>query len=81
MHLSFLVFSAFQVTLNHSFVHFLSEVIKEIGATVILAVFHVHIDVVAVLDFYTQDFRKGICQFFYTNFTIVNTAIGIECIE
>lgn len=81
MRLPFLELATFQIALHHSFVHFLSEVIKEIGATVILAVFHVHIDVVAVLDFYTQDFRKGICQFFYTNFTIVNTAIGIECIE
>ena len=59
--LSFLEFTAFQVALHHTLVEFLSEFIKEIGATVILATFHVHIDVVAVLDFYSKDFRKGVC--------------------
>ena len=63
--LPFLELSAFQVTLNHSFVHFLSEVIKEIGATVILATFHVHIYVVAVLYLHSEDFRECVCQFLH----------------
>ena len=79
--LPFLELSAFQVTLHHTLVQLLSEFIKKIGAAVILVAFHVHIDVVAVLDFYTKDFGKGICQFFYTDFTIVDTVTGIKCVE
>ena len=59
-HLPFLEFSAFQVALHHTLVEFLSEFVKEIGTTVILAAFHVHIDIVTVLNFHTKDFRKNI---------------------
>ena len=58
MQLSFLELAAFQIALHHSLVQFFSEFVKEIGATDILATFHIHIDVVAVLDFHTEDFRK-----------------------
>ena len=81
MQLPLFEFSAFQVTLCHSFVQFLSEFIKEIGAAVVLAIFHVHIDVVAVLDFYSEDFGKGISQFLYTDFSIVNTIASVKSIE
>jgi len=79
--LSFLEFTAFQVALHHTLVEFLSEFIKEIGATVILATFHVHIDVVAVLDFYSKDFRKGVCQFLHSDFAIVDTIAGVKGIK
>ena len=81
LHLPFLEFSAFQVALHHTFIQFLSESIKEIGATVVLASLHIHIDVVAVLDFYSEDFGKGISQFLYTDFSIVNTIASVKSIE
>ena len=81
MQLSFSEFSAFQVALYYSFVQFLSEFIKEIGAAVILATFYIHIDVVAVLDFYSEDFREDVCQFFYTDFTIIDAVAGIKCVK
>jgi hypothetical protein len=81
MQLPFFEFSTFQVALYHSFVQFLSEFVKEICATVVLAIFHVHIDVVAVLDFYSEDFGKGISQFLYTDFSIVNTIASVKSIE
>ena len=49
LQLSFLELATFQVALHHSLVEFLAEFIKEIGAAVILATLHVHIDVVTVL--------------------------------
>ena len=81
MQLPFFEFSTFQVALYHSFVQFLSEFVKEICATVVLAIFHVHIDVVAVLDFYSEDFGNDVCQFLYTDFTIVDTVTGVKGIE
>lgn len=54
--LPLLELAAFQVAFHHSPVQLLPEFIQKIGAAVILATFHVHIDVVAVLDFYTKDF-------------------------
>ena len=46
-----------------------------------LATLHVHIDIVAVLDFYTKDFRKGVCQFLHSDFSIVDTVTGVKVIE
>ena len=81
MQLSFLELAAFQIALHHSLVQFFSEFVKEIGATVILATFHIHIDVVAVLDFHTEDFRKSVCQFLYTNLSIIDTVAGVKGIK
>ena len=81
MQLPFFEFSALQVTLYHSFVQFFSEFIKEIGAAVVLAMFHVHVNIVAVLDFYSEDFREDVCQFFYTDFTIIDAVAGIKCVK
>ena len=58
-HLPFLEFSAFQVAFHHPLVEFLPEFVKEIGAAVVLTALHVHIDVVAVLDFYAEDAEKA----------------------
>ena len=81
MQLSFLKLATFQVALYHTFVEFLTEFIKEIGAAVILASFYIHIDVVAVLDFHTEDFRKSVCQFFYANLSIIDTIASVKSIE
>jgi len=81
MQLPFFEFSAFQVALYHSFVQFLSEFIKEIGATVIFATLYIHIDVVAVLDFNSESVRKNLCQFLYSDFSIVDTVTGVKSIE
>ena len=81
MQLPLFEFSTFQVVLHHTFVEFLTEFIKEIGAAVILATFYIHIDVVAVLDFYSEDFREDVCQFFYTDFTIIDAVAGIKCVK
>ena len=80
-HLPFLEFSAFQVALHHTFIQFLPEFVKEIGATVVLTALHVHIDVVAVLDFYAEDVGKSVCQFLHTDFSVVDTVAGVESIE
>jgi len=34
-----------------------------------------------VLDFYSEDFGKGISQFLYTDFSIVNTIASVKSIE
>jgi hypothetical protein len=81
MQLSFLELATFQVALHHSLVEFLAEFIKEIGAAVILATLHVHIDVVTVLDFHTEDFRKGVSQFLYANLSVVDTITGVKGIK
>ena len=81
MRLSFLELATFQVALHHSLVQFFSEFIKEIGAAVIFATFHIHIYVVAVLDFHTEDFRKSVCQFLYANLSIVDTVASVKGIE
>ena len=81
LRLPLLEFSAFQVALYHSFVQFLSEFIKEIGAAVVLAMFHVHVNIVAVLDFYSEDFGKDVCQFLHADLSIVDAVTGIEGIE
>ena len=54
--LPFLILAAFQVALHHPLVELFSEFVKEIGATVVLSTLHVHINVLAVLDFYIEDF-------------------------
>ena len=51
--LTFLELATFQVTLHHTLVQLLTEFIKKVGTAVILAAFHVHIDVVAVLRAYS----------------------------
>ena len=79
--LSFLEFTAFQVALHHTLVEFLSESIKEIGATVVLASLHIHIDVVAVLDFHAEDVGKSVCQLFYTDFSVVDTVAGVKGVK
>jgi hypothetical protein len=81
MQLSFLELATFQIALHHSLVQFFSEFVKEIGATVILATFHIHIDVVTVLDFHTEDFRKGVSQFLYANLFVVDTITGVKGIK
>jgi len=81
LHLPFLEFSAFQVALHHTFIQFLSESIKEIGATVVLASLHIHIDVVAVLDFHAEDVGKSVCQLFYTDFSVVDTVAGVKGVK
>ena len=80
-HLPFLEFSAFQVAFHHTLVEFLSEFIKEIGAAVVLASLHVHIDVVAVFDFHAEDVGKDIRQFLHTDFSIVDTVAGVKGIK
>ena len=80
-HLPFLEFSAFQVAFHHTLVEFLPEFIKEIGAAVVLASLHVHIDVVAVLDFYAEDVGKSVCQLFYTDFSVVDTVAGVKGVK
>ena len=81
MQLSFLELAAFQVAFLHSPVQLLPKFVKEIGAAAILATFHVHIDVVAVLDFYPEDFRKSVCQFLYTNLSIIDTVAGVKGVK
>ena len=81
LHLPFLEFSAFQVALHHTFIQFLSESIKEIGATVVLASLHIHIDVVAVLDFHAEGVGKSVCQLFYTDFSVVDTVAGVKGVK
>lgn len=81
LHLPFLEFSAFQVALHHTFIQFLSESIKEIGATVVLASLHIHINVVAVLDFHAEDVGKSVCQLFYTDFSVVDTVAGVKGVK
>lgn len=79
--LPLLELDTFQVALHHTLIEFLSEFIKEIGAAVILAAFHVHIDIVAVLDFHTEDFGKGISQLLHTYFSVVDTVAGVKCVK
>ncbi len=81
MQLPFFEFSAFLVAFHHTLVKFLSKFIKKVGAAVILAALHVHIDIVTVLDFHAEDFRKGVCQFLYTDFTIVNAVAGVKGVK
>ena len=81
MQLPFLELATFQVAIHHTFVEFLTEFIKEIGATVIFATFHIHIYVVTVLDFHTEDLRESICQLLYTYFSVVDTVAGVESIK
>ena len=79
--LSFLELSAFQVALHHSPVQLLPKFIEKIGAAVVLAAFHVHIDVAAVLDFHTEDFGKDVCQLLYADLSIVNAVAGVEGVK
>ena len=81
MQLSFLELAAFQIALHHSLVQFFSEFVKEIGATDILATFHIHIDVVAVLDFHAEYVGKSVCQLFYTDFSVVDTVAGVKGVK
>ena len=79
--LSFLKLATFQVTLHHTLVQLLTEFIKKVGTAVILAAFHVHIDVVAVLDFHAEDVGKSVCQLFYTDFSVVDTVAGVKGVK
>ena len=60
-YLPLLEFSALKVALPHSLVKLFSKFIKKISTAVVLATFHIHIDIVAVLDFYSENFGKSIC--------------------
>ena len=60
---------------------FLTEFVKEIGAAVIFATLHVHIDVVAVLYLHSEEFGKGVCQFFHAYFSVVDTVAGVKCVN
>lgn len=71
-----------EIAFNHSLIQFRSKLIKEIGTAVRLTMFHIHIDIVAVvLDFYSEDFGKGVSQFFYTDFSVVDTVAGIKSLS
>lgn len=48
-YLPLLEFSALKVALPHSLVKLFSKFIKKISTAVVLATFHIHIDIVAVL--------------------------------
>ena len=81
MRLPLLELAALQVALHHTSVEFLTEFVEEIGAAIIFATFHVHIDVVAVLYLHSEDLRESICQLLYTYFSVVDTVAGVESIK
>ncbi len=60
MQSSFFEFSAFQVSLFHTFVEFLPKFVEEVGAAIIPTTFNVNIGTEAVLGFHTKGSGKGI---------------------
>ncbi len=62
-------------------IDFFTEFVKKISATVIFAMFYIHIYVVAVLYLHSEDFRECVCQFLHTNFSITDTIAGVESIQ
>ena len=81
MRLSLFELAAFQIAFHHTLIKFLTEFIKKIGAAIIFATFHVHIDVVAVLYRHSEDLRESVCQFLYTYFSVVDTVASVESIK
>jgi|SRR3712207_226904 len=79
--LSLLELASFQVALHHTLIELLTEFVKEIGAAVIFATLHIHIDIVAVLYLHPEDFREGICQFLHTYFSIIDTIAGVKSVK